>query len=68
MKLYSPSAIKEWFEKDKFTLESDFPNLPYIQDGDLVITESPVLLQFAALKTGSKDLLRKNEFDAVKIW
>lgn len=58
---------KQWFGADKETLKSDFPNLPYIQDGDTVITESVAVLQYAAYKTGNKDLFGKNELDAIKI-
>lgn len=64
-KQYKESS--EWFDKDKPALKTDFPNLPYIKDGDFVITESKAVLQYAALKTGNKDLLGKNTFDAIKI-
>ena len=56
----------EWFEKDKPALNTDFPNLPYLKDGDFVITETTAVLQYAALKTGNKDLLGKNTLDAIK--
>ena len=58
---------QEWFGTDKPALKSDFPNLPYIKDGDTVITENVAVLQYAALKTGNKDLFGKNEVDTVKI-
>ena len=64
-KLYSDE--QEWFGTDKPALESDFPNLPYIKDGDTIITESVAVLQYAATKTGNKDLFGKNDVDAVKI-
>ena len=57
----------EWFDKDKPALNTDFPNLPYLKDDDFVITESKAVLQYAALKTGNKDLLGKNTLDAIKI-
>lgn len=57
----------EWTDKDKPALNTDFPNLPYIQDGDYVITESSAVLQYAAFKTGNNDLLGKNPLDAIKI-
>ena len=56
----------EWFDKDKPALNTDFPNLPYLKDGDFVITETTAVLQYAALKTGNKDLLGKNTLDAIK--
>ena len=58
---------QEWFGTDKPALKSDFPNLPYIKDGDTVITETVAVLQYAAYKTGNKDLFGKNEVDTVKI-
>lgn len=64
-KFYTEPA--DWFDKDKLSLKSDFPNIPYIQDGDVVITETVAALQYAALKTGNKDLLGKNQLDAIKI-
>ena len=57
----------EWFSKDKPALKSPMPNLPYIQDGDLILTESLACLQYAALKTGNKDLLGKNDLDSIRI-
>jgi len=57
----------QWFDVDKPALKSDFPNLPYIQDGDTVITESVAVIQYAAYKTGNKDLFGKNTLDAIKI-
>ena len=66
-KQYSFQDKAEWFEVDKPTLSTDFPNLPYIKDGDLVITERPAVLQYAALKTGNKDLLGKSTLDTIKI-
>ena len=34
-----------WFGQDKPALKSDFPNLPYLIDGEKVITESEALRQ-----------------------
>ena len=39
---------RKWFENDKQALNCDFPNLPYIKGGDVVITESITALQYAA--------------------
>jgi len=57
----------KWFDTEKQALNSDFPNLPYLQDGDIVITETVAVLQYAAYKTGNKDLLGKNTLDSIKI-
>ncbi|EAR96621.1 glutathione S-transferase, amine-terminal domain protein (macronuclear) [Tetrahymena thermophila SB210] len=37
----------EWFEKDSMSLGLQFPNLPYIIKGDLKITESHNVAQYA---------------------
>lgn len=29
----------DWFKKDKFNLGLDFPNLPYLIDGDVKLTQ-----------------------------
>ena len=66
-KQYQLEQASDWFGRDKSALNTDFPNLPYIQDGDVVITENLAVLQYAATKTGNKDLLGKSTFDTVKI-
>jgi hypothetical protein len=35
-KIYTLNEEKkaEWFTKDKLTLSTDYPNLPYLKDGD----------------------------------
>lgn len=47
----------EWFQKDKPNFKSDFPNLPYLIDGDKHITESDAILVYVALKANRDDLL-----------
>lgn len=66
-KQYTRITQNDWWNIDKPALKSDFPNLPYIEDGDIVITESVAVLQYAALKTGNKDLLGKDLLDAIKL-
>ena len=66
-KQYPYANKDEWFAKAKPALNSKLPNIPYIQDGDFVITESVAVLQYAALKTGNKDLMGKNDLDAIRI-
>ncbi|KAG8189861.1 hypothetical protein JTE90_023368 [Oedothorax gibbosus] len=41
----------EW-PKDKFNLDLDFPNLPYLFDGDVKITQSTTILRYLAQKYG----------------
>jgi len=47
----------EWFTKDKATLKTDFPNLPYLIDNDKIITESEAIQVYLALKANRADLL-----------
>ena len=56
-KVYKDS--EEWI-KDKATLKSDFPNLPYLIDGDKIITESEAIHVYLALKAERNDLLGDN--------
>mmetsp|Transcript_47145 Transcript_47145/g.54617 ORF Transcript_47145/g.54617 Transcript_47145/m.54617 type:complete len:221 (+) Transcript_47145:29-691(+) len=61
------SDKKDWFENDKKTLKMDLPNVPYLRDGDFILTESSAMLHYAAVKTGNKELLGKTDVDAAKI-
>lgn len=64
-KIYKTKS--EWFDHAKPKLNTIYPRLPYIQDGDFVMTESIAVIQYAALKTGNQDLLGKSQLDRVKI-
>jgi len=50
---------KTWFEEDKSKLGFDFPNLPYIVDGDFKVTETQALIVYVCLKADRPDLLGK---------
>lgn len=50
---------EEWFGKDKLTFKSDFPNLPYLIDGDKYITESEAIIIYLIYKANRTDLLGK---------
>jgi glutathione S-transferase len=52
--LYNPA---EWFGKDKQELGFDYPNLPYIIDGDKKITESSALLYYIPIRAGKRELI-----------
>lgn len=50
-KLYHIEKSSEWFD-NKFKLGLDFPNLPYMIDGDIKITESQAIVRYVARKCG----------------
>jgi len=45
----------------------DFPNLPYLIDGDLKITESKAIERYIIARSGNKELLGKNLHDSAKV-
>lgn len=49
-----------WFKEDKLHLGLDFPNLPYLIDGEYNITESSAIQRYVIQKWGRADLLGKN--------
>jgi len=50
----------EWFGKDKTGLGISFPNLPYLIDGDIKISESTAINQYIVGKWGNGDLIGKS--------
>lgn len=64
-KLYAdPNA---WFGVDKPALRTDFPNLPYVQDGEKVITETEACALYIIGKSGKNDLLGGNQDEIVEL-
>ena len=57
----------EWFKKDKAAIKNDFPNLPYLMDGDKHITESEAIFVYIALKANREDLLGATNEDRVQV-
>ncbi len=57
----------KWFGSDKLSLGLDFPNLPYLIDGDLKITESSAIERYIIERSENKDLLGKNIHDSAKV-
>ena len=57
----------EWFLKDKANLKTNFPNLPYLIDGDKVITESEAISLHLILKANRTDLLGTTSEERVQI-
>ena len=57
----------KWFGDDKLNLGFDFPNLPYLIDGDLKLTESSAIHRYIIERSEHKDLLGKNLKDSAKV-
>ncbi|EDK31763.1 glutathione S-transferase, amine-terminal domain protein (macronuclear) [Tetrahymena thermophila SB210] len=58
-KLYHENG-EEWFNTDKQELKTNFPNLPYLIDGDVVVTESIVIPIYLAKKFKKYELIGQN--------
>ena len=54
---------EKWFGEDKPNLAFDFPNLPYLIDGEFKLTESSAIAKYIINKSGKTDLLGKNTQD-----
>ena len=59
-KEYNPASREEWFDTKKGSLGLDFPNLPYLVDGDFKITESGAIPVYLIHKAGKTELLGKD--------
>lgn len=44
------------FQKDKKNLKSNFPNLPYLKNGERVVTESFAIMMYLCIHTKRMDL------------
>lgn len=53
----------EWFEKDKAILNIPFPNLPYLIDGNLKLSETSALIRYIPRRWGHPELLGKTMVD-----
>ena len=56
-----------WFKDDKLNLGLDFPNLPYLIDGEYKLTESGAIQRYVAKKWGKPEWLGKNAKDNARI-
>lgn len=57
----------KWFKEDKLNLGFDFPNLPYLIDGDFKLTESVAIAKYIAKRSGKTELLGKNAEDTGRV-
>lgn len=57
----------KWFKEDKVQLGFDFPNLPYLIEGDFKLTESLAVFKYIIERSDNKELLGKNSQDAGKV-
>lgn len=63
-KLYT--SFEQW-GNDKFSIGFDFPNLPYLIDGDFKLTESSAINYWIPIKAQKTELNGKNEYDQVQL-
>lgn len=57
----------QWFGGDKQKLGLDFPNLPYLIDGELKITETGAIEKHIAKRAGKGELLGQNLDNKAKV-
>jgi glutathione S-transferase len=58
---------ESWFNRDKKNLGLAFPNLPYLLDGSLKLTESAAIQRYIVARSGRKELLGKDLKDSAMV-
>lgn len=58
---------EKWFQEDKLHLGLDFPNLPYLINGQFKLTEASAIQKYVITKWGNPELLGKNAHDEAQI-
>ena len=54
------SSREEWFANDKQNLGLSFPNLPYLLDGKVKLSETDAVVRYIPKRGGKQELLGKN--------
>jgi hypothetical protein len=62
----APGYSSECWLSVKHTLGLDFPNLPYLFDGDVKITESSAMMRYITNQYGGKDFGGKTDADKAR--
>jgi len=57
----------ETWGKDKESLGLDFPNLPYVIDGERKLTESSAIIQYIPIRFNQPQLLGGDEWDQIQV-
>lgn len=57
----------KWFKEDKPSIGFDFPNLPYLIDGEFRLTESAAIAKYIINRSGKTELLGRNSQDQGKV-
>lgn len=57
----------KWFKEDKPNIGLNFPNLPYLIDGDYNLTESAAIQRYIIERWGKKEWLGKDVQDAARL-
>jgi glutathione S-transferase len=57
------TSPEQWFGNDKQALQLDFPNLPYLIEGNFKITEASAISTYIIDRSKRTDLLGKNYHD-----
>lgn len=65
---WSPASPEEWKEKKlALSLQNPFINLPYILDGETLISESKAVHKYIILKANRPEMYGEGEADQVQV-
>lgn len=57
----------DWFKKEKPSINDPFINLPYLKDGEEIVSESEAILLHLIYKGKKKELLGKDEKQKIEV-